>query len=248
MRNGLLCWAVLATAAGSGLLATAAIADPLDDLNALRAANGLPAGIVENPAWSAGCALHMSYLALNDFEGDWHTESPSRPGYTDGRRGRRGQLGALQRAVVRAGDELGGRAVSLRAAARAEALGHRRSRTAACTRGRATCGPSRRSCGSTRTPVTASQDTTSPYLYVFGFGGGTTGGTLSEATLIGPSGAVGVRIVDNHTRGGRGPAAAGRDRDPRHAARARRDLHGAGDVHLGRGRCAPSSAGASAPA
>ena len=82
MRNRTPLLALLTMAAGSGLLATAAIADPLDDLNALRAANGLPAGIVENPAWSAGCALHMRYLALNDFEGDWHTESPARPGYT----------------------------------------------------------------------------------------------------------------------------------------------------------------------
>lgn len=49
-------------------------------LNAQRAANGLPAGIVEVPEWSDGCAKHMAYLELNNkFQ---HEESPSDPGYT----------------------------------------------------------------------------------------------------------------------------------------------------------------------
>jgi len=57
--------------------------DPLTELNSLRAANGIPAGIAENAGWSAGCAAHMRYLALNDFEGEWHTEVPGRAGYSD---------------------------------------------------------------------------------------------------------------------------------------------------------------------
>lgn len=50
-------------------------------LNQQRAANGLPAGVVEDPALSAGCALHMNYIRLN---GELtHNEDPAKPGYTD---------------------------------------------------------------------------------------------------------------------------------------------------------------------
>jgi hypothetical protein len=200
VRNGLLCRAVLAMAAGSGLLATAAVADPLDDLNALRAANGLPAGIVEDPVWSAGCGLHMSYLALNGFEGDWHTESPSRPGYT--------AAGASA-----AGSSVLSNAPSFGLPTNwedapfhfAQLLAPKLSVTGFADGCMYTWpGYLRPEPADLRLytyPGDGVQDTTSPYLYVFGFGGGTTGGTLSEATLIGPSGAVGVRIVDNHTPG-----------------------------------------------
>ena len=57
MRIGLLFRAL-------GAVAVLANADPLTELNYLRAANGIPAGISENPAWSAGCAQHMNYLEL----------------------------------------------------------------------------------------------------------------------------------------------------------------------------------------
>src|SRR3954468_6227437 len=72
---------LLLRALGAG--AVLANVDPLTALNNLRAANGIPAGITENPSWSAACALHMTYLELNDFAGDWHTERVGRPGYTD---------------------------------------------------------------------------------------------------------------------------------------------------------------------
>ena len=72
MRIGLLFRAL-----GRGVAVLANV-DPLTELNNLRAANGIPAGIAENPAWSAGCAQHMHYLELNGFEGDWHTEVPGR--------------------------------------------------------------------------------------------------------------------------------------------------------------------------
>src|SRR4051812_19713562 len=66
-----------------GMAAALANVDPLTELNDLRAANGIPAGIAENPSWTAGCAAHMKYLELNDFRGSWHTEVPGRAGYSD---------------------------------------------------------------------------------------------------------------------------------------------------------------------
>lgn len=55
-------------------------AQAIAHLNAQRAANGIPAGIVENPAWSEGCRLHNNYMRFNDvFE---HDEDPAKPGYT----------------------------------------------------------------------------------------------------------------------------------------------------------------------
>ena len=72
-----LCLAVLAAPA-RGATPTEAIGA----LNAQRAANGLPAEIVENPAWSAGCAAHVEYLRLNGFSGDWHDEDPRLPGFS----------------------------------------------------------------------------------------------------------------------------------------------------------------------
>ena len=48
-------------------------------------------------------------------------------------------------------------------------------------------------------PADGARETTSPYLYVLGYGGGTSGATLSDATLIGPEGLIALRVVDNHT-------------------------------------------------
>ncbi len=41
----------------------------LQTLNAQRAAHGIPAGITENPAWSAGCNAHENYMQLNGYFG-----------------------------------------------------------------------------------------------------------------------------------------------------------------------------------
>ena len=49
-------------------------------LNAQRAAQGVPAGIVESPALSAACAKHNAYGAINKVLA--HEEDPSRQGYT----------------------------------------------------------------------------------------------------------------------------------------------------------------------
>jgi hypothetical protein len=55
----------------------------LSYLNAQRAAVGLPAGIVEEPAWSLDCALHNTYEMQNGGQLT-HQEEPSAPGYTEG--------------------------------------------------------------------------------------------------------------------------------------------------------------------
>lgn len=77
--------AIAVAAAGALLLAApAGAARPpvLDALNAQRAANGLPAGLTENPQWSANCDLHERYMSLNSYFG--HDEDPAKPGYTAG--------------------------------------------------------------------------------------------------------------------------------------------------------------------
>jgi hypothetical protein len=49
-------------------------------LNAQRAANGIPAGITENAAWSAACQAHDSYEHTNNVFG--HEEIEGKPGYS----------------------------------------------------------------------------------------------------------------------------------------------------------------------
>jgi hypothetical protein len=51
-------------------------------LNAQRAANGIPAGILEVPEWDAACAAHNRYQRLNGGELT-HEESRGAPGYTE---------------------------------------------------------------------------------------------------------------------------------------------------------------------
>jgi hypothetical protein len=53
-----------------------------DRLNAQRAANGLPAGITVDQAWSSKCAAHDQYMALNHQL--THDEVPGKAGYTPG--------------------------------------------------------------------------------------------------------------------------------------------------------------------
>jgi hypothetical protein len=155
--------------------------DPLAELNSLRAANGLPAGIVENAAWSAGCALHMRYLERNDFAGDWHTEVPGRPGYTT------------------AGREAAGSAVL----SNAPSLGLEPNWEDAPLHFAQLLAPQLSVSGSAdgciytwpgyqrpeppalqlyTYPGDGVQDTTSPYLYVFGFGGETSAGWRSRSS------------------------------------------------------------------
>src|SRR4051794_9064060 len=186
-----------------GAVAVLANADPLAELNTLRAANGIPAGISENPAWSAGCAQHMNYLELNDFAGDWHTEVPGRPGYTDAGRAAAGS------SVLSNAPSLGlepnwetspfhfaqllAPALSVSGSAPGCIYtwpGYKRPEPPALTL--------------YTYPGDGVADATTPYLYVLGFGGGAGEGRLSDASLAGPDGPVGVNVIDNHTAGAEG--------------------------------------------
>jgi hypothetical protein len=68
----------LAVAVPSARAATAQ--QTIDELNTQRAANGIPAGITENPAWSQDCSEHDSYMALNNTLTS--TEVSGSPGYS----------------------------------------------------------------------------------------------------------------------------------------------------------------------
>lgn len=71
--------ALSALASGSALAGT-----PTQDLgwlNQKRAANGIPAGIVLEPEWSARCAQHIEYLWRTETIA--HAEDPASPWYTE---------------------------------------------------------------------------------------------------------------------------------------------------------------------
>jgi hypothetical protein len=51
-------------------------------INAQRSANGIPAGIVEEPSWSTDCAEHDHYMAVNHQL--THVEDPANPAYSPG--------------------------------------------------------------------------------------------------------------------------------------------------------------------
>jgi hypothetical protein len=74
--------AVAVFALGAPGLASADVSGPdiVSFLNAQRVANGIPAGIVEDGALSAGCAAHDNYGALNHVL--VHTEDSTKPGYS----------------------------------------------------------------------------------------------------------------------------------------------------------------------
>ncbi len=87
MTRALRRWCVAALAVTSSAwvttppAATAATArQTIARLNAQRGANGIPAGITEDPGLSAGCAKHDHYMALNNTL--THVEDPNNPGYT----------------------------------------------------------------------------------------------------------------------------------------------------------------------
>ena len=57
-------------------------ASDIASINALRSQNGIPAAIVENPAWSANCALHVQYMRKTLTV--THAEDPASPWFTEG--------------------------------------------------------------------------------------------------------------------------------------------------------------------
>ncbi len=75
--GGAMAWAA-ASVAVAATLGSGAIAQ----LNAQRAANGIPAGVVEDPALTSDCAAHDHYMALNHTL--THTEIAGNPGYSIG--------------------------------------------------------------------------------------------------------------------------------------------------------------------
>jgi len=73
--------AAIAIASGPGLAISGS--GIVAKYNALRSANGFPAGIVEDADWSRKCTLHNHYAALNGNDADNpHKETPGKPGYT----------------------------------------------------------------------------------------------------------------------------------------------------------------------
>jgi hypothetical protein len=72
--------ALLALALAAPARADVSGPDIVGFLNAQRAANGIPAGILEDPTLSDGCAKHDNYGALNHVVE--HTEDHAKPGYT----------------------------------------------------------------------------------------------------------------------------------------------------------------------
>lgn len=80
MRRALLVAAAALLAAAAPARADVSGPDIVSFLNAQRAANGIPAGIVEDPALSDGCAKHDNYGAVNHVL--VHDEVMGNPGYT----------------------------------------------------------------------------------------------------------------------------------------------------------------------
>ncbi len=85
-RAGWAALAVLALAAPAPAIAQApgtTAQEAVAALNAQRAANGIPAGLVERPDYSLGCRMHMAYEGANGRSTVTpHLEDPGRPGYT----------------------------------------------------------------------------------------------------------------------------------------------------------------------
>lgn len=77
---GLLLTAALGVMGLSAQAQGASAAHIIKVLNAQRASNHIPAGITENPAWSAACQAHDSYEKANHAFG--HEEVEGKPGYS----------------------------------------------------------------------------------------------------------------------------------------------------------------------
>ncbi|WP_445152009.1 Ig-like domain-containing protein [Baekduia sp. Peel2402] len=81
MRRSLLAVVtLLAVAVAAPARADVSGPDIVSFLNAQRTANGIPAGIVEDPTLSDGCVKHNNYGALNHVL--IHDEDSTKPGYT----------------------------------------------------------------------------------------------------------------------------------------------------------------------
>jgi hypothetical protein len=197
-------------------------------LNAQRADNGIPAGIVANPAWTADCRLHNRYEKLNNVLS--HSENAGAPGYSAG-----GELAAAN-SVIDAGAPWGHAdpyddapfhlfqllAPSLAVSGAADSDGHDCVTTLlGDTRpspaqviaysypgtGATGVAPSETANELPATPaqvLALGSGTTGPNLFVYFDGPWAPGGQarVSSATITGPSGiAVAAPVLDNTTAG-----------------------------------------------
>ncbi len=212
-------------------------------VNAMRAANGFPAGITENPAASLGCVLHNRYGVLNDVL--THSEDATAPGFTvaGATAGARAVLyRGLQWSAADSPFEHAPLHLHQLLSPRLDAMGASENAGFGC----ATVAshnrrpPSRNvtytypANGATdwrvgevadELPFTPGEfvgiapDTpTGPYLYVLFDGPGiatTDVAKVARAHVVGPAGPVPIAIVDNATRGLRGYLPVGAELIPR---------------------------------
>jgi hypothetical protein len=207
-------FAALAPSAGA---ATAQQA--IGALNAQRAAAGIPAGIVENPDWSRGCAQHMEYVRQNG-DGDGHDEVPGKPGFTpEGQEAARSSVlggtfgddgtNGWEDAPIHLAQLLG---PGLSVTGYADGCmwtwpGYQRPEPPTTQvfnypgQGAEIYSSVDTSGESPMSPADAVgvPNLTGTHLYLFAFGGGVTSVDLTGATLTGPDGPVSVRLVDNLT-------------------------------------------------
>jgi hypothetical protein len=145
----------------------------------------------------------MKYLKANDFEGNWHTEVPGRPGYSDAGKAAAGS--AVLSNAPSLGLEPEWETTPFHFA---QLLAPKLSVSGAVPGCIYTWPGYQRPEPAALTLYTFPGDgvigATSPYLYAFAFGGGVGEGTLSDASLIGPDGPVALNIIDNHTPGAEG--------------------------------------------
>jgi hypothetical protein len=203
-------------------VASAAAADQIAALNAQRAANGIPAGIVEVPDWSESCRKHMAYIAANGGVLT-HEEERGNPGYSSegAEIAQRAVLSPLPEAFTAAGNAFETAPLHLM-----QTLAPALSRMGVWG-GCATTSPgydrkaeapalftypgngvtgfytSEKASEMPAVPgdfVGLPQGTTTgPHLLVMTLG--TKLGRIASATLTGPAGPVDVRTVDNETKG-----------------------------------------------
>jgi hypothetical protein len=204
--------------------APAAASPAVDALNAQREAHGIPAGIVESPAWSDGCAKHAAYMALHGLT---HEEDPELPGYTiEGAHAGvssvlhvgggwwEGGVNPWEDAPIHLMQLLAPE-LSVSGAARGcmytwpgylRPLPEPAGATVYSYPGDGATGVPPRQIARERPFVPGDfvglpeGTATGPHLYVLPFGAGR--GRLTSATLTGPQGPVDVRTVDNGTAGG----------------------------------------------
>ena len=217
----LACALVLVALPASAGAATPA-ATQIAALNAQRAAHGIPAGIVEMPAWSEGCRKHMGYIAANGGRLT-HEENTANPGYSaDGAEvGRRAVITPYADAFTASANAFESAPLHLMqtlapalsrmgiwGGCATTNLGYDRRSSAP----RLYTYPGDRASGfyaaeqALELPATpgsfvglAQGTPTGPHLLVMSLGTGP--GRLMAATLTGPGGLVDVRTVDNLTAG-----------------------------------------------